>query len=178
MPINALIIANYFSLLQKNGTLYIYNCKCKRERGSSTPLTAASFCARGALRGACYAPSTKLYAPTSQICTRPCPLYAPQMHLHYPHYERDPVCILASCSTRPLQRRPPARCSLSLPRDEDCSGRQREARTRGERLGRLVDERRRPKRQRPRLLAPPTPMDGMQDKIFFKNLDRINFRLI
>ena len=99
---------------------------------------------------------------------------APLLH-HYD--ERDPVCILA-CSTRPLQRRPPARCSLSLPRDEDCSGRQREARTVGERLGRLVDERRRPKRQRPRLLAPPTPMDGMQDKIFFKNLDRINFRLI
>ena len=118
--------------------------------------------------------STQLYA---LICTWPCPLYAPQMHLHYPHYERDPVCIPA-CSTRPLQRRPPARCSLSLPRDEDCSGRQREARTAGERLGRLVDERRRPKRQRPRLLAPPTPIDGMQNKIFFKNLDRINFRLI
>ena len=93
------------------------------------------------------------------------------------HYERDLVCILA-CSTRPLQRRPPARCSLSLPRDEDCSGRQREARTAGERLGRLVDERRRPKRQRPRLLAPPTPIDGMQNMIFFKNFDRINFRLI
>ena len=39
----------------------------------------------------------------------------------------------------------------------------------GERLGRLVDKRRRPKRQRPRLLAPPTPIDGMQNKIFFKN---------
>ena len=49
-------------------TLYIYNCRCKRERGSSTPLTAASFCARGALRGAWYAPSTQLYAP---ICTQP-----------------------------------------------------------------------------------------------------------
>lgn len=103
----------------------------------------------------------------------PSPLYAPRMHLS----STTRVCILA-CSTRPLQRRPPARCSLSLPRDEDCSGRQREARTVGERLGRLVDERRRPKRQRPRLLAPPTPIDGMQNKIFFKNLDRINFRLI
>ena len=118
--------------------------------------------------------STQLYAPTSQICTQSCPLYAPQMHLSS---STTRVCILA-CSTRPLQRRPPVRCSLSLPRDEDCSGRQREARTVGERLGRLVDERRRPKRQRPRLLAPPTPIDGMQNKIFFKNLDRINFRLI
>ena len=123
----------------------------------------------------CTKQSTQLYAPrTSQICTRPCPLYAPQMHLSS---STTRVCILA-CSTRPLQRRPPARCSLSLPPDEDCSGRQREARTVGERLGRLVDERRRPKRQRPRLLAPPTPIDGMQNKIFFKNFDRINFRLI
>ena len=99
------------------------------------------------------------------------------------------------CTSPPLRRarpglhpglqHPPGLCrddrrhaAASLSRDEDCSGRQREARTVGERLGRLVDERRRPKRQRPRLLAPPTAMDGMQNKIFFKNLDRINFRLI
>ena len=87
---------------------------------------------------------------------------------------RPRVCILA-CSTRPLQRRPPVRCSLS---HGTRTAPAREARTVGERLGRLVDERRRPKRQRPRLLAPPTPIDGMQNKIFFKNLDRINFRLI
>ena len=156
-------------------TLYIYNCRCKRERGSSTPLTAASFCARGALRGAWYAHSTQLYAP---ICTRPFPLYAPQMHLSSTTSETERSASWLAAPTRPLQRRPPASCSPSLPRDEDCSGRQREARTVGERLWRLVDERRRPKRQRPRLLAPPTPMDGMQNKIFFKNLDRINFRLI
>ena len=90
-------------------TLYIYNCRCKRERGSSTPLTAASFCARGALRGAWYAPSTQLYAP---ICTRPCPLYAPQMHLSSTTSETRSASWLAA-PTRPLQRRPPARCNLS-----------------------------------------------------------------
>ena len=59
-------------------TLYIYNCRCKRERGSSTPLTAASFCARGALRGAWYAHSTQpapssthRYAPGPARSTRP-----------------------------------------------------------------------------------------------------------
>ena len=113
-------------------TLNIYNCRCKRERGSSTPLTAASFCARGALRGAWYAPSTKLYAPTSQICTQPCPLYASQMHLSSTTSETERSASWLAAPTRPLQRRPPASCSLSLPRDEDCSGRQREARTVGE----------------------------------------------
>ena len=55
-------------------TLYIYNCRCKRERGSSTPLTAASF----ALEVHCEAPdmhpapsSAHRYAPGPARSTRP-----------------------------------------------------------------------------------------------------------
>ena len=54
--------------------------------------------------------STQLYAP---ICTRPCPLYAPQMHLSSTTTSETRSASWLAAPTRPLQRRPPARCSLS-----------------------------------------------------------------